>query len=206
MLFIGICGASGSGKTTLARGLARELGGDCVLLNQDAYYLDHPDLPFEERVVLNYDEPSIFDHDLLYQDVCALLAGRPITQKAYDYADHRRKDTGGIIAPANVLILEGIHTFYDKRLTDKMSLRLYTQTDPDLCLLRRIRRDIKTRGRQIDDISAQYLATVKPMYERYIRNYVHDADIIVPENTRNDRVVPILIGYLRSELQKQRTE
>ena len=206
MLFIGICGASGSGKTTLARELARELGGDCVLLNQDAYYLDHPDLPFEERVVLNYDEPSIFDHDLLYQDVCALLAGRPITQKAYDYADHRRKDTGGIIAPANVLILEGIHTFYDKRLTDKMSLRLYTQTDPDLCLLRRIRRDIKTRGRQIDDISAQYLATVKPMYERYIRNYVHDADIIVPENTRNDRVVPILIGYLRSELQKQRTE
>lgn len=206
MLFIGICGASGSGKTTLARELARELGGDCVLLNQDAYYLDHPDLPFEERVVLNYDEPSIFDHDLLYQDVCALLAGRPITQKAYDYADHRRKDTGGIIAPANVLILEGIHTFYDKRLTDKMSLRLYTQTDPDLCLLRRIQRDIKTRGRQIDDISAQYLATVKPMYERYIRNYVHDADIIVPENTRNDRVVPILIGYLRSELQKQRTE
>lgn len=206
MLFIGICGASGSGKTTLARQLARELGGDCVLLNQDAYYLDHPDLPFEERVVLNYDEPSIFDHDLLYQDVCALLAGRPITQKAYDYADHRRKDTGGIITPANVLILEGIHTFYDKRLTDKMSLRLYTQTDPDLCLLRRIRRDIKTRGRQIDDISAQYLATVKPMYERYIRNYVHDADIIVPENTRNDRVMPILIGYLRSELQKQRTE
>lgn len=206
MLFIGICGASGSGKTTLARELARELGEKCMVLNQDAYYLDHPDLSFEERVVLNYDEPSIFDHDLLYQDVCDLLAGRSITQKAYDYADHRRRDTGRIIIPTDVLILEGIHTFYDQRLTGKMTLRLYTQTDPDLCLLRRIRRDIEDRGRHIDDISAQYLATVKPMYERYIRDYACDADIIVPENTRNDRVIPILTGYLRSELQKQRSE
>ena len=202
MLFIGICGASGSGKTTLADELMRDMGVDSVLINQDAYYLDHPDLSFEERVHLNYDEPDIFDHDLLYSDVCCLMNGKPITRKAYDFSQHRRCDTSEIIQPASVLIVEGIHAFYDPRLREKMFLKLYVNVDPDICLLRRISRDIKERGRQIDNIAEQYLSTVKPMYERYIRNYIHDADVVVMKGGKNTRIVPILAGYLQSTLRQ----
>ncbi len=200
MLFIGICGASGSGKTTLARELVRDIGAESVVLNQDAYYTDHSDLTFEERTHLNYDEPGIFDHDLLYQDVCDLMAGKPITRKAYDFSQHRRADTTEIVYPAPVLIVEGIHAFHDPRLMEKMFLKLYISVEPDICLLRRIRRDIKDRGRQIDNIAEQYLATVKPMYERYIRNYIHDADVVVMRGGKNTRIVPILAGYLQSTL------
>ena len=201
MLFIGICGASGSGKTTLARELVRDMGVKSVVLTQDTYYLDHPDLSFEERVKLNYDEPCIFDHDLLYEDVCRLFRGENITRKGYDFTLHRRHDTDEIISPAPVLILEGIHAFYDPRLREKMFLKLYINVEPDICLLRRIRRDIKDRGRDIDSISAQYLATVKPMYDQYIRNYIHDADVVVMKGGKNTRIVPILAGYLQSTLQ-----
>ena len=105
MLFIGICGASGSGKSTLAAELVRDMGVESIVLNQDAYYLDHPDLTFEERVKLNYDEPCIFDHDLLYHDVCTLLEGKPITRKAYDFSQHRRSDTSDVITPGNAKVL-----------------------------------------------------------------------------------------------------
>ena len=202
MLFIGICGASGSGKTTLAEELVRDMGVESLVINQDAYYLDHPELSFEERVKLNYDEPCIFDHDLLYHDVCQLLDGQPIRRKAYDFSQHRRCDTDEIVEPGNarVLIVEGIHSFYDQRLLDKMFLKLYINVEPDICLLRRITRDIKDRGRQIDNIAAQYLSTVKPMYDRYIRNYIHQADVVVMKGGKNTRIVPILAGYVQSTL------
>ena len=206
MLFIGICGASGSGKTTLARELVRDIGAESVVLNQDAYYTDHSDLTFEERTHLNYDEPGIFDHDLLYQDVCDLMAGKPITRKAYDFSQHRRADTTEIVYPAPVLILEGIHAFHDPRLMEKMFLKLYISVEPDICLLRRIRRDIKDRGRQIDNIAEQYLTTVKPMYDRWIRNYIHDADVVVMKGGKNTRIVPILAGYLQSTLRQEEKE
>ena len=204
MLFIGICGASGSGKTTLADELVRDMGVDSVVINQDAYYTDHPDLTFEERVHLNYDEPGIFDHDLLYSDICALLEGKSITRKAYDFGQHRRCDTEEIIRPATVVIVEGIHAFYDRRLREKMFLKLYINVEPDICLLRRIQRDIKERDRQIDNIADQYLATVKPMYDQYIRNYIHEADVVVMKGGKDTRIVPILAGYLQSVLAKGR--
>lgn len=200
MLFIGICGASGSGKSTLAESLARKLGDRCYVLQQDAYYLDHANLTFDERAVLNYDEPAIFDHDLLLSDIRALMAGQPITRKAYDYAQHRRADTEDVIQPHDVLILEGIHSFHDPRLCELMYLKLYMNVEPDICLLRRIQRDIKDRGREIDGISAQYLNTVKPMYDKYIRNYINEADVIVARGGKNARIVDILAGYVQDEL------
>lgn len=203
MLFIGICGASGSGKSTLAEALARKLGDRCFVLQQDAYYLDHPQLTFEERAVLNYDEPAIFDHDLLLSDVKALLSGQPITRKAYNYAQHRRADTEELIYPHDVLILEGIHCFHDPRLCELMYLKLYMNVEPDICLLRRIQRDIKERGREIDGISTQYLTTVKPMYDKYIRNYVSESDVIVARGGKNARIVDILAGYVQDELNKE---
>ena len=201
MLFIGICGASGSGKSTLASELQNRLGSDkCLILQQDAYYYDHPDLTFEELTQLNYDEPSIFDHDLLLEDVKQLLRGGGITRKCYDYTHHRRQDhPDEIILPKEVLILEGIHCFHDKRLTELMFLKLYMKVEPDICLLRRIERDIVERGRDIQGIGSQYLNSVKPMFDRYIRNYVQDADVIVAGGGKNARIVDILAGYVKDQ-------
>ena len=201
MLFIGICGASGSGKSTLAEFLQSRLGADrCLVLQQDAYYLDHPTLTFEERKLLNYDEPGIFDHDLLLSDIRQLISGQPITRKHYDYSQHRRADLPDLIQPREVVILEGIHCFHDERLRDLMYLKLYMKVEPDICLLRRIERDIKERGRDIDGIAMQYLTTVKPMYDKYIRNYVQYADVIVAGGGRNARIVDILAGYVQDTL------
>ena len=200
MLFIGICGASGSGKSTLAEALCEKLGDRCYVIQQDAYYFDHPNLTFEERTLLNYDEPEIFDHDLLLADVKKLIAGEPITRKAYDYADHRRADKDELIYPHEVMILEGIHCFHDERLCELMYLKLYMNVEPDICLLRRIQRDIKDRGREIDGISMQYLTTVKPMYDKYIRNYVEHADVTVAHGGKNARIVDILAGYVQDAM------
>ena len=168
MIFIGICGASGSGKSTLAEELTRDLSKRCVVLQQDCYYKDQSHRPFEERVKINWDEPAIFDHDLLYQDVCDLMAGKSIRRRGYDYTRHARNDTDEMIEPADVLVLEGIHTFYDPRLLKKMFLRLYISVEPDICLLRRIQRDINERGRAIDNIFravSQYgQAHVRPVH------------------------------------------
>lgn len=203
MLFIGICGASGSGKSTLAAALQERLGEKCFVLQQDAYYLDHPDLTFAQRCLLNYDEPGIFDHDLLLADVQKLLRGEPVTRKQYDYAQHRRADSEELIFPRDVMILEGIHCFHDPRLRELMYLKLYMKVEPDVCLLRRIERDIKERGRDIDGISLQYRSTVKPMYDQYIRNYVAYADVIVAGGGRNARIVDILAGYVQDTLKQE---
>lgn len=200
MLFIGICGASGSGKTTLAQELVQAIGVSSAVIKQDAYYFDHPQLSFEERATLNYDEPKIFDHGLLLQDVQALLDGKAVTQKGYDFTQHIRCDSEELLHPGDVLILEGIHAFYDPRLRDLMYLKLFINVEPDICLLRRISRDIKERERSIDSIAEQYLATVKPMYDKYIRNYIHHADVIVTRGGKNARIVEILAGYLRNAL------
>ena len=202
MLFIGICGASGSGKSTLAHALEERLGEDrCLVLQQDAYYRDHSYLPFEDRVKLNYDEPGIFDHDLLLEDIQQLLRGGGITRKGYNFSEHKREDKPDeIILPKDVLILEGIHSFHDKRLTELMFLKLYMKVEPDICLLRRIERDIVERGRDIQGIGEQYLNSVKPMFDRYIRNYIADADVIVANGGKNARIVDILAGYVSDQL------
>ena len=201
MLFIGICGASGSGKSTLAQELATMVNRSILVINQDAYYLDHPDLTFEQRCLLNYDEPAMFDHDLLLADVQSLLSGQHTPRKGYDYAQHRRADfEGQFLEPHDVIILEGIHAFYDPRLRELMDLRLYMHVEADICLLRRIRRDINERGRAIDNISSQYLNTVKPMFDQYIRNYEQFADVIVAQGGKNARITEILAGYINNDL------
>ncbi len=200
MLFIGICGASGSGKSTLSEELLKALGPDNTLITQDSYYYDHPHLSFEERAALNYDEPHIFDHDLLLADVDALLKGQSVPKKGYDFSHHKRADSEEMMRPGQVLILEGIHAFYDKRLLQRMFLKLFINVEPDICLLRRINRDLKERERSIDSITDQYLKTVKPMYEKHIRNYIHEADIIVSRGGKNARIVDVLAGYIKSEM------
>ena len=201
MLFIGICGASGIGKSTLAQELATMVNRSILIINQDAYYLDHPDLSFEERCRLNYDEPSVFDHDLLLEDVKKLLAGERVPKKRYDYTRHCRADVPGVfMEPHDVIIVEGIHAFYDPRLRDMMDMKLYMHVESDICLLRRIERDIKERGRQIDNISMQYTTTVKPMFDQYIRNYEQYADVIVAGGGKDAKITEILAGYINNDL------
>lgn len=194
-MIIGICGASGSGKSTLARELQKRMRGTVALIPQDAYYIDRPDLAFEQRAARNYDEPAAFDHDLLLDDVKMLTAGYSITRKGYDYTQHRRADTTEVIQPPDVLILEGIHMFYDARLRELMDLKIYIDVDPDICLLRRVKRDINERGRDVNSIAEQYTSTVRPMFLEYIRNYRPYADLVVQGGGKNQAVVRILAGY-----------
>lgn len=200
MLLIGICGASGSGKSTLARALKDALDSRCLILAQDAYYRDRREMTFEQRCALNYDSPDMFEHDALLADIVTLTRGEPITRKQYDYSRHCRADSDGLIYPADVVILEGIHSFYDERLRELMFLKLYMKVDPDECLLRRINRDIRERGRDIVSVSDQYRETVKPMYEKYIRSYEQYADVIVANGGHNARIVNILAEYVNSKM------
>ena len=200
MIVIGVCGGSGSGKSTLARLISQSLSWSSRIIGLDCYYRDHSELPFEERVHLNYDEPDIFDFDELYEDIKLLMDDKPITTKGYDYANHKRADSPELIYPTDVLILEGIHMFRDKRITDLMSLKVYMHVDVDVCLLRRVRRDMMKRGRSIENITEQYLATVKPMYEEYISKYIKEADFAVMGGGKNPKAIDAITAYISAKL------
>ena len=200
MIIVGICGASGSGKSTLAKAIKENLTCSSLIIGQDCYYRDHSELPFEQRVHINYDEPNVFDHDELLTDIQSLCRGEAITRKGYDYANHMRADTDELIEPPDVLILEGIHAFHDKRLCEMMSLKVYMHVDKDICLLRRIKRDIRARGRSIENIAEQYLSTVKPMYEQYVCKYIDDADFAIMRGGKNRMAIDAICAYLMTKL------
>ena len=204
MIIVGICGASGSGKSTLAKRIKDSLTCTCTIIGQDCYYRSFPHIPLEQRMKLNYDEPAIFDFDEMLEDVIALSRGEPIPTKGYDYTNHLRADRGEPIPPPEVLILEGIHMFHDKRLCDMMALKVYLHVDVDICLLRRIKRDIKVRGRTIDNVAEQHLDTVKPMYEKYIANYINDADFAVMRGGKNRMAIDAISAYLTTKLLAER--
>jgi len=179
MLFIGICGASGSGKSTLAEELATMVNKSILIINQDAYYKDHPDLSFEERCLLNYDEPSIFDHD-------QLLEGRRVSKKRYDYSHHCRADVPGeYLEPHDVIIVEGILIFQSQELRDIFDIKIFVEADADERILRRVLRDMNERGRKLDDIIEQYLTTVKPMHYLYVEPTKNVADIVINSGLNN---------------------
>ena len=141
------------------------------------------------------------DHDQLLEDVRELLNGRRVSRKRYDYTHHCRADVPGeYLEPHDVIIVEGIHAFYDARLRAMMDLKLYMHVESDICLLRRIQRDINERGRQIDNISSQYITTVKPMFDQYIRNYEQYADVIVAGGGKDAKITEILAGYINNDL------
>lgn len=201
MIIVGICGASGSGKSTLAKRIKDSLACSCTIIGQDCYYRNFPDLPFSERIKLNYDEPGIFDFDELLADIDLLESGKSITTKGYDYVNYERADSPDVlIPPPEVLVLEGIHMFYDKRLCERMALKVYLHVDVDICLLRRIKRDIKARGRSIDNIAEQYVETVKPVYEKYIANYINDADFAVMRGGKNKMAIDAISAYLTTKV------
>ena len=185
MVIVGICGASGSGKSTFCRNIRRRLELPSAVLPLDTYYRDASHLSPEERRRLNFDAPESFELEDYCRDIRALKAGRSVPRRGYDYVNHCRKDPGGKLRPAPVLLLEGIHVFYDKRVRSLCDLKVFLQVDPDLCLLRRIARDLRDRGRTIEDISRQYLSQVKPMYEQHVRPAAQHCDLLVPGGGQN---------------------
>lgn len=164
-LIIGIAGGTGSGKTTLVDRLLEQFGDDISVLPHDNYYAAHHDLSLEQRQTLNYDHPASFDTDRMIQDLQALRAGKTIHCPVYDYAIHDRTEETRELKPNKVILVEGILIFENKTLRDLMDIKLFVDTDADVRILRRIVRDVKERGRSLDSVVEQYLATVKPMHE-----------------------------------------
>lgn len=142
-IIIGIAGASGSGKTTIANRIHEPIGDDAVLITHDSYYKNHDDLTFEERCKINYDHPNSLESDLLVKHLEQLKSGKSVDIPEYDYTQHRRKDVTNHVEPKSVLLVEGILIFTEPRLRELFDLKIYVDTDPDLCLIRRINRDVK---------------------------------------------------------------
>ena len=198
---IGVTGGSGSGKTTVSRNIIERLQGESVvMIPQDAYYNDQGHLPMAERQNVNYDHPDAFDHNLLIQQVKALLNGESIEQPTYDYAQHTRSTKTIHIEPANVIILEGVLLFTDPAVRDLLDIKLYVDTDDDLRFIRRLQRDIIERGRTVDSVISQYLDTVKPMYHQFVEPTKRYADVILPEGGANEVGINMLEAQIRDIL------
>lgn len=190
---IGIGGGTGSGKTTLTKRLKERLGSQVTVLSYDNYYKSHPEMPYDERVRLNYDHPSAFDTELLVEHLAALRRGETIAAPVYDFKQHDRSDETMLIAPTGVILVEGILILADERLRSQMDVKIYVDTDADVRILRRVVRDVKQRGRSLESVVTQYLTTVKPMHEQFVEPSKRYADIIVPEGGRNAVALDMLV-------------
>ena len=185
ILVIGIAGGSGSGKTTLMKNLVQQFS-DCVtVISHDNYYKRHDELTYEQRCLINYDEPAAFETDLMAQHLEQLRRGEAIDCPVYDYTVHNRSDETVRITPQRVIIVEGILIFADEALRELMDIRIFVDTDADVRLCRRIKRDVNKRGRTLESVLNQYQQTVKPMHERYVEPSKKYAHIIVPEGGKN---------------------
>ena len=178
-IFIGIAGGTGSGKTTLTEHLAQRFGTDISVVHHDNYYKRHDDLPFEERKKLNYDHPDALETDLLVEHLKKLRNGESIECPVYDYSRHNRSDKTIRIEPRKIIVIEGILLLADPRIRDLLDIKIYVEADADERILRRIVRDVKERGRDLDNIVEQYLTTVKPMHYLYVDPTRAKADIVI---------------------------
>lgn len=196
-LFIAIAGGTGSGKTTLAQRIAGALPGDVVILEHDWYYRDRSGVPVGERLGLNYDEPAALENELLAKNLESLKAGRSVECPQYDFSTHTRRASTARVEPARIVVVEGILLFAVPELRSAFDLRIFVDTDDDIRLMRRIRRDIVERGRDIDAIEAQYRATVRPMHLLHVAPSKRFAHLIVPEGGENAEALDVIVGRLR---------
>ena len=179
-ILIGIAGGTGSGKTTIAERIVEAMGKEhAVVIPQDAYYRDRSPLSVADREKINYDHPSAFDEPLLIAHLRQLRSGRPIPRLSYDYATHIRVDTGEIIQPKSILVLEGIMALHDRALRALMDLKVYVDADPDVRFIRRLKRDLIERGRTVESVVEQYLAFARPMHKAFVEPSKRYADLVV---------------------------
>jgi uridine kinase len=198
---IGIAGGTGSGKTTVARRVAAAVPVEKVtILEHDAYYRDRLDLTYEERCALNFDHPDALETSLLVEHLSTLRAGRMIEVPSYDFTAHARRPERRRVHPTPIVVVEGILVLADPALRALFDVRIFVDTDADLRVLRRIRRDIEQRGRSFDSVREQYYATVRPMHVQFVEPSKRWADLIVPEGGENQIAIDLLIGKVRSVL------
>ena len=202
ILVIGIAGGTGSGKTTLMKNLIAAFQNDVTILSHDNYYKRHDDLTYEERCKLNYDEPAALETDLMALHLDQLRHGQSIDCPVYDFTQHNRSDETIRIEPRKVIIVEGILIFENKPLRDLMDIRIFVDTDADVRLCRRIKRDVNKRGRSLESVLLQYQETVKPMHEMYVEPSKKYANIIVPEGGKNLVALDMITGRIQRHLEE----
>ena len=178
-IFIGVAGGTGSGKSTFTNRLKAEFGDRITVIYYDNYYRRRDDIPFEERKKLNYDHPDAFETDLLIEHINALKEGKSVLCPVYDFTVHNRSAETILIKPSDVIIIEGILVLADPRLRSLLDIKIYVEADADERILRRVIRDVKERGRDVEGIAEQYLTTVKPMHYRYVEPTRSVADIVI---------------------------
>ena len=196
-LMIGIAGGTGSGKTTVAQALAAGLPeGTVALIEHDSFYRERLELSFEERSGLNYDHPESLDNALLIEHLKLLRAGHAVDVPIYDYASHARRAETRRVVPSRVIIVEGILVFVEQAVRELLDIKLFVDTDADLRVFRRIRRDLEQRGRTFASIREQYYHYVRPMHLQFVEPSKRWADLIIPEGGDNRIALDLLLGRL----------
>lgn len=201
MILIGIAGGTGSGKTTVVKKIMNVIPkGHVAVLGQDFYYRDNSDLSYEERQKINYDHPRSIDFDLLVQHIKDLKAGKSIEEPMYSYITHTRTGEYKTIMPKDVVIVEGILVFTNEELRQLCDIKIFVHADSDERLIRRMRRDINERGRDIDEVLNRYETMLKPMHNQFIEPTMKYADIIVPVGGDNHVAVDVLASMIKDKL------
>jgi uridine kinase len=197
-IILGIAGGSGSGKTTVVDEILRSLHPTPVsVIHHDAYYKDLSALPFEERVEVNFDHPDALETDLLVKHLARLRNGEAAQIPVYDFATHTRTDQTRRVDATGIIIVDGILVLADPRLRDLLDIKVFVDTDPDLRFIRRLRRDMRDRGRSMDSVVDQYLKTVRPMHLAFVEGSRSFADVIIPEGGGNAVAIDLLVSRLR---------
>ncbi len=197
---VGIAGGSASGKSTIIHKLSKVFRDDITVVSHDYYYWAHDDLSMEERAKLNYDHPKSFETKKLIDDIRNLKKGNAVDIPIYDFTVHTRKKETLRIEPKPVILVDGILILEDRELRSLMDLKVFVDADADERLLRRILRDTKERGRSLESVLTQYMATVKPMHEEFVEPSKKHADIIIPRGGENEPAVNMLIEYISTML------
>lgn len=200
IMVIGIAGGTGSGKSTITNRLVDKFGEDITVLTHDNYYKEHHDMPFEDRCLLNYDHPDSLDTDIMIDHIKQLKLGLPIECPVYDFAKHDRSDDIIVVKPSKVLIVEGILLFAYPELNKELDLKIFVDTDADVRILRRVKRDVRKRGRTLENVIEQYLTTVKPMHEQFVEPSKKFADIIVPHGGRNEKALEMITARVKAHI------
>lgn len=203
MIIIGIAGGTGSGKTTVVTKIALNLPQENVtILPQDAYYKDNSELTFEERKKINYDHPDSIDFDLLLKHLKQLKNGEEIKKPVYSYITHSRSNDYTVVHPKKILIVEGILVFTNEELRKLCDIKIFVHTDADDRLIRRIKRDINERGRDVEEVLNRYEKTLKPMHDKFIEPTMKYADMIVPIGGENKVAIDILVSMIKEKIGK----
>ncbi|CDF58240.1 uridine kinase [Thermobrachium celere] len=203
-IIIGIAGGTGSGKSTVAQEIYNSLPEESIaVIEQDNYYKDQSHLSFEERTKTNYDHPDAFDTALLLEHLKKLSRGEAIDKPIYDFANHTRKKETVRVEPKDIIILEGIMILVEPEIRNMLDIKIFVDTDADVRIIRRIKRDIKERGRTLDSVIDQYINVVRPMHLQFVEPTKRYADIIIPEGGYNKVAIDIMIAKVNEIVRKK---